>query len=212
MLSAVGLFILIRSFIEAFAVFDLWFFDFSLSCLDFSYARPREGGGAAERPRECSYPSRPKGSRPGPIIGAPLQSVPHGHRDTNTGPGSVAPHGWGRELPMRRHIAGRHDNGSKATINSNNPNMPPRGSTLPSFYAGKRKRKNKFGAARLTPARGEGPSCLRSSGGLPLALHQGATVGGRATTPKQIRLRGGWLRPPLGESPPEEEPEKLEEP
>ena len=132
--------------------------------------------GAAERPRECSCPSRSKGSRPGSITGAPLQSVPHGHRDTNTGPGSVATHGRGRELSTRGHVAGRHDNGSKAMINSNNPNTPPRGSTLLSFYAGKRKRKNKSGTARLTPACREDSSCLRGSGRLPLAPHQGAAV------------------------------------
>ena len=91
-------------------------------------------------------------------------------------------HGWGQELPMRGHIAGRHDNGSKATINSNNPNTPPRGSTLLSFYAGKRKRKNKSGAARLTPACREDSSCLRGSGRLPLALHRGAMAGRHATT------------------------------
>ena len=138
--------------------------------------------GAAERPRECSCPSRSKVSRPGSITGAPLQSVPHGHRDTNTGPGSVAPHGRGRELSTRGHVAGRHDNGSKTMINSNNPNTPPRGSTLLSFYAGKRKRKNKSGAARLTPACREDSSCLRGSGRLPLALHRGATAGGHTTT------------------------------
>ena len=108
--------------------------------------------GAAERPRECFCPSRLEVSRPGSITGAPLQSVPHRHRDTNTGPGSVAPHGWGRKLCTRGHVAGRHDNGSKAMINSNNPNTPPRGSTLLSFYAGKRKRKSKSGAARVFPA------------------------------------------------------------
>ena len=158
----------------------MWFFDFSLSCLDFSYARPREG--AAERPRECFRPSRSKVSRPRSITGAPLQSVPHGHRDTNTGPGSVAPHGWGRELSTRGHVAGRLANGSKAMINSNNPNTPPRGSMLLSFYAGKRKRKNKSGTPRLTPACREDSSCLRGSGRLPLALHRGATARRRATT------------------------------
>ena len=180
MLSAVGLFLLIQSFIEDVAVFVLWFFDFSLSCLDFSYARPREG--AAERPRECFCTSRSMVLRPGSITGAPLQSVPHGHRDTNTGPGLVAPHDWGRELSTRGHVAGRHDNGSKAMININNPNTPPRSSTLLSFCAGKMERKNKSGAARLTPACREDPSCLRRSGRLPLALHRCATAGRRATT------------------------------
>ena len=139
-------------------------------------------GGAAERPRECSCPSRSKVSRPGSITGAPLQSVPHGHRDTNTWPRSVAPHGWGRELSTRGRVAGRHDNGSKTMINSNNPNTPPQGPTLLSFYAGKRKRKNKSGAARLTRSCREDPSCHRGSGRLPLALHQGAMAGRRATT------------------------------
>ena len=67
-------------------------------------------------------------------------------------------------------------------INSNNPNTPPRGSTLLSFYAGKRKRKNKSGEARPTPALREDSGRLWSSGGLPLALHQGATAGGHVTT------------------------------
>ena len=138
--------------------------------------------GAAERPRECSCPSRSKVSRPGSITGAPLQSVPHEHHDTNKGPGSVAPHGWGRELSTHGHVARRHDNGSKAMINSNNPNTPPRGSTLLSFYPGKRKRKNKSGAARLTPACKEDSSCLRGSGRLSHALHRGVTAGGHATT------------------------------
>ena len=81
--------------------------------------------GAAERPRECFRPSRSKVSRPGSITGAPLQSVPHGHRDTNTGPGSVA---------------GRHDNRSKTMINNDNPNTPPRGSTLLSFLRRKKEK------------------------------------------------------------------------
>ena len=100
--------------------------------------------GAAERPRECSCPSRSKVSRPGSITGAPLQSMPHGHRDTNTGPRSVAPHSWGRELPTRGHVAGRHDNGSKVMINSNNPNTPPRGSTLLSFLHRKKEKKEQI--------------------------------------------------------------------
>ena len=91
LLSAVGLFLLIRSFIEVFVVFGLRFFDLSFSYLDFSGAKPREGGGAAGRPRESPYPSHSKGSRPGPLAGAPLQSVPLGHRDTDAGPGSVTP-------------------------------------------------------------------------------------------------------------------------
>ena len=148
----------------------------------FLFCKASRGKGAAEHPRECSYPSHSRVSRPGSIAGAPLQSMPHGHRDTNTGPGSVAPHGWGRELSTRGHVARRHDNGSKTMINSNNPNTTPRGSTLLSFYAGKRKRKNKSGAARLTPACKEDSSYLRGSGRLHLVLHQGATAGRHATT------------------------------
>ena len=151
-------------------------FSFSISLMQ-GLAR-----GAAERPRECSCPSCSKVSRPGSITGAPLQSVPHGHRDTNTGPGSVAPHGCGRELSTHGHVAGRHDNGSKAMINNINPNTPPWGSTLLSFYAGKRKRKSKSGAARHTSACREDSGCLRGSGRLPLTLHRGATAGKHATT------------------------------
>ena len=169
MLSAVGLFILIRSFFKLLP---------SLACGSSTFHSPTSislmqglARGAAKRPCECFRPSRSKVSRPGSITGAPLQSVPHGHRDTNTGPWSVAPHGLGQELSTRGHIAGRHDNGSKAMINRNNPNTPLRGSTLLSFYAGKRKRKSKSGATRLTPACREDSGCLRGSGRLPLALH-----------------------------------------
>src|SRR4051812_11748703 len=106
----------------------------------FLLCKASRGEGAAERPRECFCPSRSKVSRPGSITGTPLQSVPHGHRDTNIGPGSVAPpHGWGRKLSTLGHVARRHDSESKAMINSNNPNTPPRGPTLLSFYAGQRK-------------------------------------------------------------------------
>ena len=133
------------------------------------------GGGAAKCPRECSYPSRSKGSQPGSITEAPLQSVPHGHCDTNTGPGSVAPHGWGRELSTRGHVARRHDNGSKTMINNNNPNTPPRGSTLLSFLR-RKKEKNRSGTARLTPACREDSSCLRGLAGSLLVLHGGATT------------------------------------
>ena len=91
LLSAVGLFILIRSFIEAVAVFGLWFFDFSLSRLDFSFARPREGGGQPSALASVPILVIQRVRDLGPLTGAPLQSVPHGHRDTNKGPGSVAP-------------------------------------------------------------------------------------------------------------------------
>ena len=100
--------------------------------------------GAAERPRECSYPSHSKSSRPGPLTGASLQSVPHGHRDTNKGPGSVAPHGRGRELSMPGHVAGRYGHESKTMINSNNPNTPPRGSTLLSLLRRKKEKKEQI--------------------------------------------------------------------
>ena len=119
----------------------------------------------------------------GPLQEHPSSPCPTGIATRTQGLGrSPPPPGWGRELSTRGHIAGRHDNGSKAMININNPNTPPRGSTLLSFYAGKRKRKNKSGAARLTPACREDSSCLRGSGRLPLALHRGATAGGHATT------------------------------
>ena len=91
----------------------------------------------------------------GPLQEHPSSSCPTGTATRTQGLGRSPPHGWGRELSTRGHVAGRHDNGSKAMINSNNPNTPPRGSTLLYFYAGKRKRKNKSGAARLAPARRE---------------------------------------------------------
>ena len=125
-----------------------------------------------------------KTSQPGPTTGAFLQSVPHRHRDTNTGPGSVAP-----QLRLGITYArayGRKDkyqnNGNSMMINNGNPNTPPRGPTLLSFCAGKRKRKNKSGEARQVPVVREDSSCLRSSSGLPLALHHGAMAGRPATT------------------------------
>ena len=147
--------------------------------------------GAAERPRECSCPSRSKVSRPGSITGAHLQSVPHGHRDTNTGPGSVAPHGWGRELSTRGHVAGRHDNGSKAMINSNNPNTPPRGSTLLSFMQEKGKeRTNQVQLASHRPA----GKTRAASGAQADSLSRFTEARRRADAlppPKQVRRRGG---------------------
>ena len=101
-------------------------------------------GGAAERPRECSYPSHSKVSRPGSIKGALLQSVPQGHHDTNKGPGLVTPHGRGRELSTRGHVARRYNNESKMMINSNNPNTPPRGSTLLSLLCRKKEKKGQI--------------------------------------------------------------------
>ena len=118
----------------------------------------------------------------GPLQEHPSSPCPTGTATQTHGLGRSPPHGWGRELSTRGHVAGRHDDGSKAMINSNNPNTPPQGSTLLSFYAGKRKRKNKSGAARLTPAYKEDSSCLRGSSRLPLALHRGAMASRRATT------------------------------
>ena len=149
-------------------------------------------GGAAERPRECSYPSRSKGSRPGPITGAPLQSVPHGHRDTNKGPGLVAPHGRGRELSTCGHVAGRYDNKSKTMINSNNPNTPPRGSTLLSFLR-RKKGKERTDRAQLVSHRPAGKTRV-ASGAQADSLSRFTGARRRADTlppPKQMRRRGG---------------------
>ena len=128
----------------------------------------------------CSCHSRLP--NPGPLQEHPSSPCPTGTATRTQGLGRSPPHGWGRELSTLGNIAERYGNESKTMINSNNPNMPPRGSTLLSFYAGKRKRKNKSGAARLTPACREDPSCLRGSGRLPLALHRGATAARHATT------------------------------
>ena len=115
----------------------------------------------------------------GPLLEHPFSPCPTGTATRTHGLGGSPPHGWGWELSMRGHVAGRHDNGSKAMVNNNNPNTPPRGSTLLSFYVGKRKIKNKSGAARLTPACREDSGCPRGSG-----RHRpaGKTVRRRATT------------------------------
>ena len=61
---------------------------FSLTCLVFSRASlAREVRG---HPRECFLSLSFEASLPGSTTGASLQSVPHGHRDTNIGPGLVA--------------------------------------------------------------------------------------------------------------------------
>ena len=181
LLSAVGLLLPIRSFVEVVAVFGLWFFDFSLSRLDFSFARPREGGGQSSTLTSVPILVIERFRDLGPLQEDPSSLCPTGTVTRTQGLGRSPPTA-GQELSTRGHVAGRHDNGSKAMINSNNPNTPPRGSMLLSFYAGKRKRKNKSGAARLTPACREDSSCLRGSGRLPLALHRGATAGRHATT------------------------------
>ena len=147
--------------------------------------------GAAERPRKCSCPSRSKVSRPGSITGAPLQSVPHGHRDTNTGPGSIAPHGWGRELSTRGHVAGRHDNGSKAMINSNNPNTP-RGAPCYCLFT-QEKGKERTNQAQLASHRPAGKA-RAASGAQADSLSRFTGARRRADMPpppKQIRRRGG---------------------
>src|SRR3954463_6876681 len=97
LLFAVGLFILIRSFIGAVAPFDLWFFDFFTLLPRFLLCKALRGEGAAGHPREYFCPSRSKVSRPGSIEGAPLQSVPHGHRcrrSGNGGPQTCLPAAW----------------------------------------------------------------------------------------------------------------------
>ena len=145
----------------------------------------------AERPRECSYPSHSKSLRPGPLTGAPLQSVPHGHRDTNKGPGSVAPHGRGRELSMRGHVAGKYDNESKTMINSNNPNTPPRGSSYCLFT--QEKGKERTNQAQLASHRPAGKT-RAASGAQADSLSRFTWARWRADTlppPKKIRWRGG---------------------
>ena len=61
---------------------------FLLSCPDFS--RASLASEHHEHPRECFLPLSFEASQPGSTTGAPLQSVPHGHHDTNAGPGSIA--------------------------------------------------------------------------------------------------------------------------
>ena len=148
--------------------------------------------GAAERPRECSYPSHSRSSRPGPLTGAPLQSVAHGHRDTNKGPGLVAPHGRGWELSTLGHVAGRYDNESKTMINSNNPNTPPRGSTLLSLLR-REKEKERTNLVQLASHRPAGKA-RAASGAQADSLSRLTRARRRADTlppPKQIRRHGG---------------------
>ena len=171
----------------------------SLACGSSTFHSPasislvqRLARGAAERPRECSYPSHSKSSRPGPLTGAPLQSVPHGHRDTNKGPGSVAPHGRGRELPTLGHVARRYDNESKTMINSNNPNTPPRGSALLSLLC-RKKGKGRTNPARLASHRPAGKA-RAASGAQADSLSRFTRAQRWADTlppPKQIRRHGG---------------------
>ena len=60
----------------------------------------------------------------GPLQEHPSSPCPTGTATRTQGLRRSPPHGWGRELSTRAHVAGRHDNGSKAMINSNNPNTP----------------------------------------------------------------------------------------
>ena len=148
--------------------------------------------GAAERPHECSYSSCSKSSRPGPITGAPLQSVLDGHRDPNKGPGSVAPHGRGQELSTLGHIAGRNGNESKTMINSDNPNTPPQGSTLLSLLR-RKKGKGRTNPERLASHRPAGKA-RAASGAQADSLSRFTRARRRADTlppPKQTRRRGG---------------------
>ena len=144
--------------------------------------------------------------------------MPHRHRNTNTGPGSVASAAEAGNYLSRLTLAGREafdeasasgskghnspppelsnfctpacgtkaqyqNSGSSTIINNNIPSTPSRGPTLLYLCAGKeKKKKNKTSATRPTPTHGGGSNCLRSSGGLHLALHRGATAGGPATS------------------------------
>src|SRR4051812_25721338 len=107
-------------------------------------------GMGLERPRERFCSSHLKVSRPGLSTGAPLWSVPLGHRDIHTGPGSVAP-GWGRRLPTRGQIVEKRNNKIKVMATTAIIlNTPPRGSTQLSYLTQEAKGKGKGepGAAR----------------------------------------------------------------
>ena len=80
----------------------------------------------------------------GPLQEHPSSPCPTGTATRTQGLGRSPPHGWGRELSTRGHVAGRHDNGSKTMINSNNPNTPPRGSTLLSLLCRKKEKKEQI--------------------------------------------------------------------
>ena len=80
----------------------------------------------------------------GPLQEHPSSPCPTGTATQTQGLGRSPPHGWGRELTTHGHVAGRNDNGSKAMININNPNTPPRGSTLLSLLRRKKEKKEQI--------------------------------------------------------------------
>ena len=77
----------------------------------------------------------------GPLQEHPSSPCPTGTATQTKGLGrSPPPHGRGRELSTLGDVARRYGNESKRMINSNNPNTPPRGSTLLSLLRGKKEK------------------------------------------------------------------------
>ena len=144
LLSAVGLFLLIRSFIEVVAIFGLWSSAFPLSSLDFSCARPRGGGGQPIALASVPILVIQRVRDLGPLQEHPSSPCPTGTATQTKGLGRSPPHGRGRELSTLGHVAGRYGNESKTMINSNNPNTPPRGSTLLSLLRRKKEKKEQI--------------------------------------------------------------------
>ena len=83
-----------------------------------------------------------KTSRPGSTTGAFLQSMPHGHRNTNTGPGSVAP--WPRlGITYAQAFSKKEqyqNNGNITMIDNDNTNTPPWGPHIAVFLRRKREK------------------------------------------------------------------------
>ena len=105
-----------------------------------------------------------KTSRPGSTTGAFLQSVPHGHRDTNTGPGSVAP--WPRLGITYARAFGRKEqyqnNGNITTTDNDNTNTPPRGPHIAVFL---RRKKGEGGTNQAKLARRRPSGRTRAASG-----------------------------------------------
>ena len=147
-----------------------------------------------------------KTSRPGSTTGAFLQSVPHGHRDTNTGPGSIAP--WPRlGITYAQAFSKKEqyqNNGNSTMIDNSNTNTPPRGPHIAVFLR-RKKGKGRTNQAKLARRRPSGRT-RAAFGAQADSLSRFTSVRRRADPlppSKQARRRGGRPQPLLEESLPE---------
>ena len=131
-----------------------------------------------------------KTSRPGSTTGAFLQSMPHGHRDTNTGPGSVAP--WPRlGITYAQAFSKKEqyqNNGNNTMTDNGNTNTPPRGPHIAVFL---RRKKGEEGTNQAKLARRR----ARAASGAQADSLSRFTRARRRADPlppsKQARRRGG---------------------